>query len=62
MKSILKIASIALSLLGVAFVGGSLLAYLQSFALQVSLLAGTGIICLIGAVILTILGKRAAEK
>lgn len=62
MKSIMKIATIILSLLGIAFLGGSLLAYLQGFALQISLLAGTGIICLIGAVVMTVLGKKASDN
>lgn len=58
MKSIMKIASILLTLLGIAFLGGALPAYLQGVMLQISLLAGTGVVCLVAAIALAVMKRN----
>lgn len=55
MKLILNVATAILFLLGVAFLGGSFLAYVQGFALQITALAVVGVICLLAAIICFVL-------
>lgn len=51
MKTVLNMVSIILFILGVAFLGGSFLAFLQGFVIQITVLAVTGTICFIVALI-----------
>lgn len=54
MKIILKLAAVILAVLGIAFLGGSYLAYLQGVAGQITVLAVVGVICLVIAAALLI--------
>lgn len=49
MKIILKVVAIILAILGIAFLGGSYLAYLQGVESQIAVLAVVGIICLVAS-------------
>lgn len=51
-----KIAAILLLLLGLAFLSGSLLAYLQGIVTQITVLAVVGVVCLLASVICFIAG------
>lgn len=53
-----KIAAILLLLLGLAFLGGSWLAYLQGVVSQITILAAVGVVCLLASVICFIAGKH----
>ena len=54
MKAILKWISIVFVVLGLAFLVGSYLAFVQGVVTQIGILAVVGIICIAIAVILTI--------
>ena len=55
---------IVLGVLGLAFLAGSGLAYLQSVATQIIPLAVTGVVCLVGGIAMLIVGRcaRKSEK
>lgn len=62
MKVIFKWLSAIFALVGVAFFGGSYLAYVQGIFAQISLLAIAGVACLIIAAILLAVHLRKAKK
>lgn len=53
-----KVAAVLLLLLGLAFLGGSLLAYLQGVATQITVLAVVGVVCLVASIVCFIVEKR----
>ena len=53
---------IIFGVLGLAFLAGSALAYLQSVATQIIPLAATGVVCLIVGVVLLCVGRRARKN
>ena len=54
MRNILKIVALIIAVLGVAFLGGSYLAYIQGVVTQITVLAVVGVICLVIAAVLLI--------
>jgi len=51
-----------LGVLGLAFLAGSGLAYLQRVATQIIPLAATGAICLVGGIVMLIVGRHARKS
>lgn len=62
MGMLFNLATGILFLLGVAFLGGAFLAHLQGFALQVTVLAAVGVICLAAAILLFVLNRLQRKK
>lgn len=53
---------IVLGVLGLAFLAGSGLAYLQRVATQIIPLAATGVVCLVGGIVMLIVGRRGRKN
>lgn len=55
-------AGIVLGVLGLAFLAGSGLTYLQRVAAQIIPLAATGVICFVGGIAMLIVGRHARKS
>lgn len=55
-------AGIVLAVLGLAFLAGSVLAYLQSVAVQIVPLAATGVFCLLAGTVLLWMGRSVRKN